>query len=163
MASKQKSKLPDPDSQPAAADLKPISDTFPVLLARARETAMAHLRPILRRHDLTEQQWRVLRTVSDAKEMDLTQLADVSSLMPASLSRIVQDLTERQLVARRIVSKRQRYAPIYVTRAGSALIAKISPEIVLVNTRMVELFGEQRMGELVALLQEFERTVAVQL
>lgn len=123
---------------------------------------MVRLRPILRRHALTEQQWRVLRTVSEKAEMDLTRLAELSSLMPASLSRIVQDLTERKLVSRRIRGKRHRHAPIYVTGAGHALIAKLSPDIVAINAEMLRLFGEEHMLELVALLREYVRTVAVQ-
>ncbi|MFT5000920.1 MAG: hypothetical protein ACI875_001925, partial [Planctomycetota bacterium] len=35
--------------------------SLPIMLLRAREAVMRRFRPMLRLHDLSEQQWRVLR------------------------------------------------------------------------------------------------------
>lgn len=36
-----------------------------MVLLRAREVIMAHFRPMLARHDITERQWRVLRVLAE--------------------------------------------------------------------------------------------------
>ncbi|WP_043286155.1 MarR family transcriptional regulator [Paraburkholderia oxyphila] len=121
---------------------------------------MTPLRPLLRDADLTEQQWRVLRTVGARSEMDLTEIAFATSLLPASLTRIVRDLTLRRLVARREQQKNQRFAPIYLTPEGHALIERIAPDIIAINEQIVDLFGQARTEHLMALLRDFRVAMA---
>ena len=45
-------------------------------LLRAREAVMREFRAALRRHGLTEQQWRVLRALTARDEMEILALAD---------------------------------------------------------------------------------------
>ena len=70
-------------------------------LLKAREAVMVRFRPSLRAHGLTEQQWRVLRTmwVADRRlrPMELSQLTFIS--MP-SLSRLLKTLEGRLLIKR---------------------------------------------------------------
>src|SRR5215475_1207342 len=68
---------------------------LPVALVRARECVMAHFRHLLRRYDLTEPQWRVLKTMDDLKAIELSELARKSALLMPSLSRIVRELELR--------------------------------------------------------------------
>ena len=44
-------------------------------LLQAREAAMAFFRPLLNEHDLTEQQWRVIRILKQHGELENYQLA----------------------------------------------------------------------------------------
>jgi len=39
-------------------ELRDFQKNLPMALLKARESVMAHFRPILREHDITEQQWR---------------------------------------------------------------------------------------------------------
>ena len=48
---------------------------LPHLLLYARETLMQHFRPVLKEAGLTEQQWRVLRTLSDTGAIEPNQIA----------------------------------------------------------------------------------------
>ncbi|WP_322059988.1 MarR family transcriptional regulator [Paraburkholderia sp. J63] len=142
--------------------LQPIDESLALLLARARESLMMPLRPLLRDADLTEQQWRVLRTVGARSEMDLTEIAVATSLLPASLTRIVRDLTDRKLVARREQQRKQRFAPIYLTRDGHELIERITPDIIEINEQIIDLYGEQRIANLMKLLREFREAISSQ-
>src|SRR5947207_14881770 len=74
---------------------------LPGALLRAREAVMDRLRPVLRACDLTEQQWRVLRVLSVGGEIEVMRLAREALVRPPSLSRILRDLIERELIARR--------------------------------------------------------------
>src|SRR4051794_39317558 len=82
-------------------DLKPFPHSLPAILMRAREAVMARVRPTLRTYDVTEPQWRVLRTLGSLDEIEVTQLADMVFLLPSSLSRILRDLGARGLILRR--------------------------------------------------------------
>ena len=81
--------------------LKPYPHSLPAILMRAREAVMARIRPVLRAYEVTEPQWRVLRTLCSVEEVEVTQLADMVFLLPSSLSRILRDLGERGLITRR--------------------------------------------------------------
>ncbi|MGA7810058.1 MAG: MarR family transcriptional regulator, partial [Bradyrhizobium sp.] len=70
-------------------------------LLRAREAVMRQFRPSLRRHDLTEQQWRILRALASIDEIEVTELARTAFLLAPSLSRILRDLDARRLIERR--------------------------------------------------------------
>ncbi len=38
-----------------------MHDSLTIALLQAREAAMSYFRPIVKRHNLTEQQWRIVR------------------------------------------------------------------------------------------------------
>src|ERR1700749_2431030 len=87
----------NPDSEPLPA----VAQSLPVRLMRTREAVMIRIRPVLRAHGVTEQQWRVLCTVRDLQETEITALAEQVFLLPPSLSRILRDLEARGLMIRR--------------------------------------------------------------
>jgi homoprotocatechuate degradation regulator HpaR len=61
---------------------------------------MGRFRPLLQRHGLTEQQWRVIRVLAERVACDATELASASCIHAASLSRILPALQQsRYLVA----------------------------------------------------------------
>src|ERR1700722_16121357 len=80
--------------------IREFSHSLPMLLLRGREAVMRYFRPGLLEHGVTEQQWRVLRALSTADEMDVRMLANVTYLLPPSLSRILKDMRRRGLVKR---------------------------------------------------------------
>src|ERR1700719_3334483 len=81
--------------------LPDFSQSLPMLLLRGREAVMRYFRPSLLEHGVTEQQWRVLRALNTADEMEVMILANATYLLAPSLSRILKDLQRRGLVKRR--------------------------------------------------------------
>ncbi len=145
------------DSRADAADLEPlppVAKSLPVRLMRARESVMSRIRPVLRAHGITEQQWRVLRTIQDLHETEITALADQVFLLPPSLSRILRDLELRGLLDRRSSAMDQRRALVSVTPAGAQLIREVEPALLTVRLEMRALFGIDRLRALDALLEE---------
>ena len=65
---------------------------LPLALVRARECVMAHFRNLLRRYNLTEPQWRVLKAMQEIATMELSELSRRTALLMPSLSRIVREL-----------------------------------------------------------------------
>ena len=77
-----------PDTMPDT--MRSFSRSLPMALMRAREAVMAEFRPILASHDLTEQQWRVLRALIDEpRGTGVGELAEATFLHGPSVSRIV--------------------------------------------------------------------------
>jgi homoprotocatechuate degradation regulator HpaR len=136
--------------------LAPLSRSLPAALIRAREAVMARVRPTLRVHDMTEPQWRVLRTLATLEEIEITRLSELVFLLPSSLSRILRDLGERGLVQRRTSDEDLRRGLISISEAGLALIGEAEPSTALVKAEIERLFGSARMSQLLALLAELE-------
>ena len=98
--------------------LREFSQSLPMALLRAREAVMDRFRPLLRRHGVTEQQWRVLRALSAAQETSASSLAAATCIRLPSLSRILRTLESRGLIARRVKSTDLRTTLVSLTASG---------------------------------------------
>jgi len=78
--------------------LPSTSRSLPIALIRAREGVMSPIRDMLSETDITEQQWRVLRVLSEFGTLDTTTLADRSSLLFPSLTRIAATMRDKGLL-----------------------------------------------------------------
>lgn len=136
--------------------LRHFSRSLPMLLLRAREAVMRHFRAKLRRHGITEQQWRILRALSNGPRLEVTELARVTFLLGPSLSRILKDLEARDLIERHADPADLRRAHIGISPDGAALIEKVSPESEVIYGAITKAFGVQRMADLQRLLEELE-------
>ncbi|MEO6339348.1 MAG: homoprotocatechuate degradation operon regulator HpaR [Caulobacteraceae bacterium] len=144
-------------AEAAAADLRDFSQSLPMALLRAREAVMARFRPNLRLHNVTEQQWRVLRALAAAAdEVETTRLADMVMLLPPSLSRILKDLIARDLIARRTPETDLRRSLVSLSPTGEALIAKASPSSEAIYAEIESLYGTEALADLRALLTRLE-------
>lgn len=148
--------------------LRSFDESLPMALLRAREATMRRFRPILAEHDLTEQQWRVLRALvahDDATGVDdgleVSQLAETTFLLGPSLSRILTNLEGRSLITRGVSRIDRRRADITITAGGRALVERIAPaseqEYVAIETAL----GAERLTDLVAILQELESSAPI--
>src|SRR5665213_746389 len=92
----------------SAPKLRDFSQSLPMTLLRAREAVMRHFRPALRHFGITEQQWRILRALASVGEIEVLALAEATFLLAPSLSRILKDLEQRELIVRRGSSEDMR-------------------------------------------------------
>jgi homoprotocatechuate degradation regulator HpaR len=141
------------------ARLGPYAQSLPLALLTAREAVMERLRPFLREHDVTEQQWRVLRMLSELDEVEITTLAEMVVLLQPSLSRIVRDLAARGLVERRTAERDLRRTLIRIAPAGRDLIARAMPAATQANLEIERRFGAERIAHLKDLLHALARSL----
>ena len=134
--------------------MRDFAHSLPMALLRAREAVMCQFRPLLREHDVTEQQWRVLRAVYEVETIEVTALAERCFILMPSLSRILRDLEERRLIERRTVPTDQRRAEIRITAAGRRLVAAVAPESEAHYQEITRAIGADKVDELYALLAE---------
>ncbi len=123
-----------------------------VMLMRAREAVMSHLRPSLASADLTEPQWRVLRVLGGAHRLEPHEVAARASLLSPSLTRIVQSLEQRALVSRQPLPGDRRRLYLSITPGGLRLIHQITAGRSKAHAAVVERFGEDRLDVLLDLL-----------
>ncbi|WP_439890954.1 homoprotocatechuate degradation operon regulator HpaR [Ralstonia sp. 25C] len=127
---------------------------LPHLLLRARETFMAGFRPLLREHGLSEQQWRVLRTLNDMGDMEPNQLADACLILSPSLTRMLAAMAESEMIVRTRSAVDQRRQVISLTPKSREFIAKVEPQVDAEYARIEALLGRARLDELYAILDE---------
>jgi homoprotocatechuate degradation regulator HpaR len=126
--------------------------SLPMALLRARENVMEYFRPMLERHGVTEQQWRVLRVVAEAGELDATEVAARASILAPSLTRIIRTLEQRKLVRRHRDTRDGRRVMLAVTANGEALIHKAVPESLAAHHALEQRFGAEKLNMLLDLL-----------
>ena len=80
-----------PDDVKPSKSIRAFDRSLPMVLLLAREAVMERFRPMLRDFGVTEQQWRVLRSLEEVGAMDLGDLAESCRLLGPSLTRIVRD------------------------------------------------------------------------
>ncbi len=146
-----------PDTEGAKGHLRATRRSLPIALLRARESVMAHFRPMLSRHDLTEQQWRVMRVLAEEGEMDATQLAAKALILAPSLTRMIRLLEKRLLIFIRKDADDGRRTLVRIAPDGLGLIEKIRPESAAVYQML-----EARCGgaELESLMDQLDRLVS---
>ena len=132
------------DVQLARVPLRTFEQSLPMALMRARESVMRYFRPVLAEHDLTEQQWRVLRALRDADApVSVGELAASTFLLGPSLSRMLVSLDQRGLIERAAAADARR-SEISISVDGRALVSEIAPS------------SEQAYGRIDALLDPGE-------
>lgn len=149
---------PEQVADDASTAMRPFSASLPMALLQAREAAMRLFRPMLAEHDLTEQQWRVLRALNAAEEpLEAGVLADHTFLLAPSLSRILANLDGRGLVTRTTATHDQRRSLVALTDAGRAIVARVGPRSEEMYGRIEDAFGADRLAGLLDELHDLAR------
>jgi homoprotocatechuate degradation regulator HpaR len=142
------------------AALPEFSHSLPMLLLRGREAVMRQFRPLLRAHGLSEQQWRILRTLSGVETIEVTELAHRAFLLGPSLSRMLRDLQARKLIARKPARDDQRRIMVSLTATGGTLIEMVVPFSEDIYAAIAQRCGEAKLGDLQEMLVALERSLS---
>jgi homoprotocatechuate degradation regulator HpaR len=140
--------------------MREFSRSLPMSLLRAREAVMRQFRPSLRRHNLTEQQWRILRALTSVETIEVTELARVAFLLGPSLSRMLRDLEARGLIDRRSAEADLRRAVVSISAKGLKLIEAVAPTSEAIYAAITKRYGARKLGELQVMLSALEESLA---
>lgn len=136
--------------------LPPTTRSLPIALIRAREGVMQPIREMLSESGITEQQWRVLRVLDEQGVMNTKTLADRSSLLFPSLTRIVATLREKELVTQTRDEKDRRRQFIEITPSGRKFINDHFDQSEKIVASFKETLGEQDYEILLNLLAQLD-------
>src|SRR5579871_5964159 len=140
--------------------MRDFSRSLPMSLLRAREAVMRQFRPSLRRHDLTEQQWRILRALAAIEAIEVTELARTAFLLGPSLSRILRDLDARGLIERKTAKTDLRRGVVSISEKGLKLIELVAPTSETIYAAITQRYGAERLAELQDMLAMLEDSLA---
>jgi homoprotocatechuate degradation regulator HpaR len=135
--------------------MRDFRHSLPMELLKAREAAMARFRPMLRKHGLTEQQWRVIRALAAYENIDASELARRSFLLAPSLTRILQFLESEKIVKRSADANDQRRSVFILTAKGQKVYERVGPDSEVLYADIEKQFGSDKLESLYGLLAEF--------
>lgn len=113
---------------------------------------MSKFRPMLSAHNVSEQQWRVLRVLQEAGPLDASDVCERASILAPSLTRIIKTLVERGFITVGKFKDDGRRIQLSISPAGSALIDEVQPERQAIYNEIERRFGPERVEELLDLL-----------
>lgn len=130
------------------------------LLLKARENALVSIKPVLTKHDLTEQQWRVIRELHKHGDLNAQKLAHESGILSPSLSRILARFTDVGVVVRKVNKDDQRAQSIRLSAKGKRLHNKIHPQVEKQYKAMTKTVGDDKFIRLQGLLRHVSESLS---
>ena len=135
-----------------------VHRNLPGLLLQARDAVMAHTRPSLREHGLSDQQWRVLRVLGEhAHEptgIETGRVARQAWLLGPSLTGVLSRMERDGLIARERCPQDARRTVVRATALGLDKVQTLSQTIEAHYSKMAQQLGKDKLGQLYALLDE---------
>jgi homoprotocatechuate degradation regulator HpaR len=136
-----------------------LSTTFvhrnlPRLLLQARESLMAHTRPSLREHGLSDQQWRVLRVLGEHGMVETGRVAREATILGPSLTGVLARMERDGLVRRARDPADQRRTVVEATELGMKMVEGLSHKVESHYRWLEKSLGKQKLAQLYELLDE---------
>jgi homoprotocatechuate degradation regulator HpaR len=136
-----------------------VASTFthrnlPRLLLQAREAVMAHTRPSLREHALSDQQWRVLRVLGEHGAVETGRVAREAFILGPSLTGVLARMERDDLITRSRDPEDQRRTVVEATAHGMKLVKKLSSSIESHYQWLEQSLGKTKLTQLYGLLDE---------
>ena len=135
--------------------LRELEQSLPLALLKAREATMVRFRPMLKKHGLTEQQWRVIRVLAADQPLDASALAERTFLLAPSVSRILTTLQDRGLIERSADRSDQRRSVLRLSATGEQRFRDVAPDSEALYAQIEVQIGSDDMARLYELLARF--------
>lgn len=125
-----------------------INRSLAITLLRSREAVMDRFRPMLASAKITEQQWRVLRGLSEHGEVEAGKLAYIACILPQSLSRIARNLEKKNLISMKNDPSDARKILLSLTDEGKILMSRATIDSKEIYSQLIEDFGRENLDQL---------------
>ncbi|WP_341667887.1 homoprotocatechuate degradation operon regulator HpaR [Alcaligenes sp. SDU_A2] len=116
---------------------------LPHLFLSAREALMLRFRPVLNEAGISEQQWRVLRILSDTDSLDAATLAQQAQILAPSLTRMLRGLEQAGLIQRGADPTDLRRQVIRLSTQGRYTVTELSPRIEAIYQELEQAIGPE--------------------
>ena len=135
---------------------------LPLLLLQAREQVIARFRPILNEHGITEQQWRVVRTLIDTGPLEPREIGELCRISSPSLAGVLSRMEELGYVKRKRLDHDQRRQRVSLTPRSRSLSARLAPQIEATYRDIESLIGVEFSTRFYRALDEMIGALAAQ-
>jgi homoprotocatechuate degradation regulator HpaR len=113
----------------AKATTRTLHRNLPMLLLRAREKMMERFRPLLTANGLTEQQWRVIRALTENGPMEPRQISDICTISSPSMAGVLARMEAMELITKERFADDQRRVLVSLTKKSVRLVRVISKDL----------------------------------
>jgi len=113
----------------AKATTRKLHRNLPMLLLRAREKMMERFRPLLTANGLTEQQWRVIRALTENGPMEPRQISDICTISSPSMAGVLARMEALELITKERFADDQRRILVSLTKKSVGLVRVISTDL----------------------------------
>jgi homoprotocatechuate degradation regulator HpaR len=113
----------------AKATTRKLHRNLPMLLLRAREKMMERFRPLLTANGLTEQQWRVIRALTENGPMEPRQISDICTISSPSMAGVLARMEALELITKERFADDQRRILVSLTKKSVCLVRVISKDL----------------------------------
>jgi homoprotocatechuate degradation regulator HpaR len=121
---------------------------LPQLFLKAREELLCHFRPIITHFGLTEQQWRILRTLSEMEQLEPREICEHCHILSPSMTGVLSRMEEMGLVTRVRMPEDQRRVIVRLTPKSEQLVSELGPLIVEQYKIIEKAFGPELIKQL---------------
>lgn len=115
---------------------------------------MSPIREILQEINLTEQKWRILRTLDELGEVEQSTISKEACLLLPSLTRTLRAMEAEKLIARRQDADDKRRTLVEISDKGRLLLANNISQATEVYAAIEDQLGRQKVTQLLDLLEE---------
>jgi homoprotocatechuate degradation regulator HpaR len=133
---------------------------LPLLLLQARERVIAQFRPLLNEHDVTEQQWRIVRVLLEVPALEPREIGEICGISSPSLAGVLARMEQLRLVTRRRATHDQRRVLVSLTARSRTLAARMVPQIEATYRQIEERIGRDFGERLEQMLDQLLATLA---
>lgn len=121
---------------------------LPQLFLKAREELLCHFRPIITHFGLTEQQWRILRTLDEMEQLEPREICEHCHILSPSMTGVLSRMEEMGLVTRERMPEDQRRVLVRMTPKSEKLVSELGPLIVEQYKIIEQAFGPELIKQL---------------
>ncbi len=126
----------------------------PQLLLKTREALLCHFRPIISHYGLTEQQWRILRTLSENESLEPREICEKCHILSPSMAGVLSRLEAMGLVRRSRFVGDQRRVQVALTDQSKSLVEEMAPLIEQQYNLLEESLGKDLLSQLYTVLDQ---------
>lgn len=119
-----------------------------LLLKHAEQAVRQRLQPVLDQHGLTYDHWRILAVLELQPGLTMSTIADAAVVPAATLTRLVDRLTETALVVRRIDRADKRRALVALSPRGAEVAAELRAVEDQLTVEVAAALGAERSAAL---------------
>jgi homoprotocatechuate degradation regulator HpaR len=110
---------------------------LPQLFLKAREELLSHFRPIITHFGLTEQQWRIMRALSEHEQLEPREICEICQILSPSLAGVLARMDDMGVVLRNRMPEDQRRVQVRLSPKGEAIVEQLAP-LVQTQYRLLE-------------------------
>jgi homoprotocatechuate degradation regulator HpaR len=120
---------------------------------------MSRFRPVLNKHGMTEQQWRILRVLLDEDGLEPRQLCERCLISSPSIAGVLMRMEEAGLIKRERMEHDQRRVKVTVTASAKKLGKSMASTIEREYLELEKLVGVKQLQQVYDALDTLQKNL----